>query len=99
MLDFSGADAGSLAIGFGGGWGTCLALLTGIGKILGKAKDDRIDQLANDLANEKTQCREDKRELSDRIGQLETILLMHSAGPLRQDLQKAISEQRVEDRP
>ncbi|WP_157784791.1 hypothetical protein [Sphingobium xenophagum] len=99
-IDYTGAHGGELAMAFGAGWAACAALCAALGafmwKILGKAKDEQIASLIKTIEKNEERCAETIDALSNRVQQLETLLLIHSSGPLRQDLQKAISEQRVE---
>lgn len=99
-IDYTGAHGGQLALAFGAGWAACATLCMALGaflwKILGKAKDEQIASLIKTIEKNEERCAETIDALSNRVQQLETILFMHSSGPLRQDLQKAISEQRVE---
>lgn len=99
-IDYTGAHGGQLAMAFAAGWVACAAICTALGaflwKILGKAKDEQIASLIKTIEKNEERCAETIDALSNRVQQLETLLLIHSSGPLRQDLQKAISEQRVE---
>lgn len=51
-----------------------------------------------DLREERARCERDIATLNARINQLETVLLMHGPQSIRQPLQAAISEVRVEDK-
>jgi len=99
-LDYSGAHGGQLAVAFGAGWAACAVICTALGtflwKILGAAKDEQIASLIKTIVKNEERCAETIDALHRRIDALELILFTHSSGPLRQDLQKAISEQRVE---
>ena len=85
-LDLAGADGGSLALAFGAG---CTAAWGFMQRIL-------IGPLKQQLADLKTECRERDAAAQARIDQLQTLLLVHGPGPLRQELQAVISEARVE---
>lgn len=100
-IDYTGAHGGQMAVAFGAGWTACAALCAMLGtflwKILGKAKDEQIASLIKTIEKNEERCAETIDALQRRIAALELILFTHSSGPLRQDLQKAISEQRVEN--
>lgn len=85
-MDFLGPEGGQLAMSFGAG---CVACWGFIQLAL-------IGPLKAQLAELKEECEKREAQMSARIYQLETILLMHGSGPLRQDLQKAISEIHVD---
>lgn len=92
-IDYTGEHGGQLAMAFAAGCLACSVFWGGVGKfmwsILGKAKDDQI-------AHQKQTI----EDLTDRIKQLETLLLLHGPGNLREDLQKALAdmELRLADR-
>lgn len=84
-IDWLGADGGKLAAAFGAG---CVATWGFIQMIL-------IGPLKKQLAELKADCKERDDRSAQRIGQLETLLLLHGPGQLRQQLQAALSEDRV----
>lgn len=84
-MDLSGADGGALAAAFASG---CAATWGFIQMVM-------IGPLKKQLAELKVECMAREARSGRRIDQLETLLLMHGPGPLRQDLQAAISEMRV----
>lgn len=85
-MDFMGADGGLVASSFGAG---CVACWGFIQLIL-------VGPLKAQISKLEAECEKREEKMADRIAQLETLLLVHGSGPLRQDLQKAISEQRTE---
>lgn len=95
-LNFLGADGGRLAMSFASGCIATFAFMSTVGAfiwgLVGKHKQDRIDQLAADLAAEKTRCTQMENRLVSRIEQLETVLLFETVGKIRQDAQISISE-------
>ncbi|QGP79993.1 hypothetical protein [Sphingobium sp. CAP-1] len=106
-LDYSGADGGRLAMAFGAGCVACFGFCCLVGKLLWDrltganrdvvtAKDDTIAELKKTIEKNEARCAETIVALSTRVQQLETLLLLHGSGPLRNDLQKSISEQRLE---
>lgn len=96
--DFLGADGGRLALAFASGCVAAFTFLSLLGgffwKIMGKTRQDRIEQLEIDLKAEKAQCAEMEKRLVGRIEQLETILLFQVVGNVRQDAAIAIAELR-----
>ncbi|OGT55470.1 MAG: hypothetical protein A3E01_09180 [Gammaproteobacteria bacterium RIFCSPHIGHO2_12_FULL_63_22] len=56
-----------------------------------------IGPLKRQLAELKSDCEKRDDRAQARIAQLETLLLMHGPGPLREQLQAAISEIRVRE--
>lgn len=85
-VDWLGASGGQLAIAFGAGCAACWGFIQTI--LVGPMKK-QIEEL-------KDECEERDRRSAQRISQLETMLLLHGPGPLRQQLQAVISEARVE---
>lgn len=84
-MDFMGPDGGLIATSFGAGCVACwgfiqMALLGPMKKQFSKLEET---------------CERRDEAQSRRIEQLETALLMHGTGPLREAVQKAISEVRV----
>lgn len=96
--DFLGADGGRLALAFASGCVAAFGFLSMLGgffwKVMGKARQDRIDQLEIDLKSEQARCAEMEKRLVGRIEQLETILLFEVAGNVRQGAAIAIAELR-----
>ncbi|WP_460986414.1 hypothetical protein [Sphingobium sp. TomTYG75] len=54
-----------------------------------------IGPLKKQITELKDECKERDDRQANRISQLETLLLLHGSGPLRQELQAALSEERV----
>lgn len=100
-VDWLGAEGGRLAVAFATGCTACFVFCLGVGRllwgVLGKAKDDQITQLKADMVADRAQCAEMETRLVQRIQQLEGFILAMSPGHLRQQIQAAISEQRVAD--
>lgn len=107
-LDYTGAHGGQLAMAFAAGcvgaFGFCTMIgkilwdrLTGANKEVVTAKEDTIAELKKTIEKNEERCAETVAAQSHRIQQLETLLLVHGSGALRQDLQKVISERRVEE--
>lgn len=98
-LDYSGQHGGQLAMAFGAGWAACFTICTALGaflwSILGKAKDARIAELEGTIEEDRERCALMEARLVQRIQQLEGFVLAMSPGHLRQEIQQAISEQRV----
>lgn len=84
-MDLLGADGGSLAAAFGSG---CVATWGFVQMIL-------IGPLKKQMSELKDECEKRDDRQAARINQLETMLLLHGPGPLRQQLQAALSEDRV----
>ncbi|WP_374551988.1 hypothetical protein [Sphingobium yanoikuyae] len=98
-IDYTGAHGGQMAMAFAAGCVACTAFWGLIGKymwsILGKAKDDRIAELEGTIEADRAQCAAMETRLVQRIQQLEGFVLAMSSGDLRQQVQRAISEDRV----
>jgi hypothetical protein len=96
--DFLGADGGRLALAFASGCVATFGFVSLLGgffwKIMGKTRQDRIDQLEAALKDEQARCSEMEKRLVGRIEQLETILLFEVAGNVRQGAAIAIAELR-----
>ncbi len=90
-IDLGGADGGSLAAAFAAGaaatWGFIRAFISGP---IAKQYEARIRLLEAD----NTQCRADMTDCRERIRDLEVLLTANGFGPLRQQVQKAVSEVR-----
>lgn len=101
-IDYTGEHGGQLAMAFAAGWGTCAALgatlVAFLWKILGKAKDDRIADLEATLTLDRAHCAQMETRLVQRIQQLEGFVLAMSTGDLRQQVQLAISEERITEK-
>ncbi len=98
--DYTGQHGGLLAMAFAAGCVACFAFCSLVGKfmwsILGKAKDDEIVRLKQSIADDRQECRDMETRLVQRIQYLEGILLMVAPGHMRQQIQTALSEQRIE---
>lgn len=97
--DFLGADGGRLALAFASGCVATFSFVSVLGgffwKIMGKTRQDRIDQLEKDLKDEQARCADMEKRLVGRIEQLETILLFEVVGNVRQGAAVAIAELRA----
>lgn len=97
--NFLGADGGRLALAFASGCVAAFSFLSLLGgffwKIMGKTRQDRIDQLEADLKAEQSRCAEMEKRLVSRIEQLETILLFEAVGNVCQGAAVAIAELRA----
>lgn len=107
-IDYGGQQGGLLAMAFAMGCIAAFGFLSLVGKFIwskiGSMKDDRIASLEKQLAKQETDALDDRRRCSEmevrlvqRIQQLEGFILAMSPGHLRQDFQKALSEQRLEE--
>lgn len=101
-IDLGGEDGGRLAGAFAAGCVAAFTFLSLIGKFLwsliGKTKDDEIGRLKVELDADRERCAAMEVRLVQRIQQLEGFIIAMApmGGALRQDIQKAISETRVE---
>lgn len=93
-IDLLGADGGRLAMAFAAGCAACYAFLR---TIFTSPLRQRIQELEGQLVSDRERCGEMETRLVQRIQQLEGFILAMSPGHLRQDFQKAISEQRVDE--
>lgn len=84
-MDLLGADGGSLAAAFASG---CVATWGFIQTVL-------VGPLKKQIRELKDECEKRDERSAQRINQLETLLLLHGPGQLRQQLQAALSEERV----
>lgn len=95
-IEWFGSDGGRLAVAFGAGWAACLAFLTGLViiafKFVTKSHEDRLK--AAEAAH--AECRRDNEELKREMAILRNTLLLHGSGPLRSELQAALSELHIE---
>ena len=84
-IDYTGETGGMMALAFAAGWSVATALWMAVAATVWKLfLEPRIKAL--EAARD-----DDKR----RIQQLETLLLTHSSGSLRQAMQRVVSEQRI----
>jgi hypothetical protein len=84
-IDWLGASGGQLAVAFGAG---CVATWGFIQTVL-------VGPLKKQIRELKDECEKRDERSAQRINQLETLLLLHGPGQLRQQLQAALSEERV----
>lgn len=91
-IDWLGASGGQLAIAFGTGCAACWGFIRMT--IIGPLKS-QIGDLKGQMSELKDECEKRDDRQAQRINQLETLLLVHGSGPLRQQLQAALSEDRV----
>tara|TARA_R110000868_G_scaffold32613_1_gene118688 strand:- start:3057 stop:3419 length:363 start_codon:yes stop_codon:yes gene_type:complete len=96
-LDYLGVDGGRIAAAAGVAAAATFAFLMVFVKIAVRWIIKGYDQQIQLLKTQNVKCEEDNKELKGRVKQLETLLLMHGPGPLRQELQAAISERRIAD--
>lgn len=107
-IDYGGQQGGILAMAFAAGCIAAFGFLSLVGKFIwskiGSVKDDRIASLEKQLAKQELDALDDRRRCSEmevrlvqRIQQLEGFILAMSPGHLRQDFQKALSEQRLDE--
>lgn len=102
--DWLGQNGGALAAAFGSGTVAAYGFLKGIvSSPLKKRVKELEDQVAeerirhrSEMAEERRRCEAMEARLVDRIQQLETLLLTHGNGALRQEMQRVVSEQRME---
>jgi len=94
-IDWLGASGGQLATAFASGcvatWGFLQTAL--VGPLKG-----RVTELKDEMSALKDECEKRDDRSIQRINQLETLLLLHGPGQLRQELQAVLSEARVEGR-
>lgn len=95
-VNFFGADGGRLAMAFASGCVATFAFVSAIGgflwKMIGRSRQDRIEELTKCLDEERARCSAMEDRLVNRIEQLETILMFEMAGNTRQKAQLAIAE-------
>lgn len=91
-MDFLGPDGGLIATSFGTG---CVACWGFVRMFMVPPLKARVAELKDELTDLKEDCAKRDERQARRIDQLETLLLMHGSGPLRQEMQKVVSEQRV----
>jgi len=85
-IDWLGASGGQLAIAFGAGCAACWGFIQTV----------LVGPLKRQIKDLKDECEKRDERSAQRINQLETLLLLHGSGPLRQELQAALSEARLE---
>lgn len=91
-IDLLGADGGRLALAFAAGSAACFTFLR---TIFTSPLRQRIKELESSLDADRERCSAMEVRLVQRINQLEGFILAMSPGNLRQDFQKALSEQRI----
>ena len=91
-IDVLGADGGRMAAAFAAG---CAATWGFIKMAMMGPLKNRISELKDDLSELKEDCKNRDARSADRITQLETLLLLHGPGQIRQQLQAVISEERI----
>lgn len=96
-IDYTGPHGGALAAAFGAGVMFSGALLMAAGRWIWRTFfEPRIAELKRQMAEEREECARRLAVQDRRIAQLEMLLATYGTGPLRQAVQTAISEQRVE---
>lgn len=107
-MDFTGQFGGLIASAFIGAWATATAFWFGVGAIIWKlffnprlkALEDQLTgervKFKEDMAAERVDCDRQLAAMSNRINQLETLLLLHGPQQLRQAMQAVASENHVE---
>lgn len=108
-IDWLGPHGGELGLAFAGGCVAAFVFLAGIGRwlwgVIDKArggelaaKDAEIARLREQNDHDSDRCAQMETRLVQRIQQLEGFILAMAphGGALRQEIQLAISEQRVE---
>lgn len=100
-IDFTGADGGRLAMAFGAGCLATFGFLIMIGRwlwgLIGKAKDDEIARMKIAMEEDRKRCADMETRLVQRVQTLEGFILSMAPGNLRQDFQRVISEQRLQE--
>lgn len=92
-MNFTGEHGGMIAAAFVGAWAMATAFWFGIAGVIWKLFfNPRIKSLEDQLENERRECARQHEMLTDRIKQLETMLLMHGPQALRQAMQISLSE-------
>lgn len=85
-IDYSGPHGGLLAIAFGAGWMVATALWLAVGGVIWRYFiEPRIKTLEAD-----------RQRLEARVGQLETMLMLHGPQELRRAMQAVASEAHTE---
>jgi hypothetical protein len=92
-IDYTGSQGGLMGMAFAAGWALASALWVAVGGIIWRYFiEPRIKQLEKDRETDQARCREETKELRDRILQLETMLMLHGPQQLRQAMQAVASE-------
>lgn len=112
-IDLLGEDGGRLALAFAAGCVATFTFMMMIGKwlwgLIGKTKDNEVAQikavkdaeitrLEHTMEENERKCAEMETRLIQRIQTLEGFILSMAPGNMRQDFQRVISEQRLEER-
>jgi hypothetical protein len=92
-IDLNGAEGGRMAASFAAG---CTATYVFVRNLVMKPAVKSCHQQIADLRERIDEYKDERDRLINRIGQLETILIMHGTGAIRQAVQAAISEQHLE---
>lgn len=92
-IDYTGPEGGRMALSFAAG---CTATWVFVRNLVMKPAIKSCHQQIADLRELLDEYREQRRLDRARISQLETVLLMHGNGELREAMQKVISETRIE---
>lgn len=92
-MDFTGQFGGLIASAFIGAWATATAFWFGVGAVIWKLFfNPRLKALEDQLADERRECNRQLGDMSDRIKQLETMLMLHGPQQLRQAMQAVASD-------
>lgn len=101
-IDYLGPQGGLMALAFAAGCVACFSFCAIVGRFIwaaiGKVKDDEITRIKAEAEADRDRCAAMEIRLVQRIQQLEGIILTIAPGNMRQQVQAAISEIRVEDR-
>lgn len=101
-IDYLGPQGGLMALAFAAGCVACFSFCAIIGRfiwaIIGRAKDDEIARIKAEAEADRDRCAAMEIRLVQRIQQLEGIILTIAPGNMRQQVQAAISEARIEER-
>lgn len=93
QMNFTGEHGGLIATAFIGAWATATAFWFGVGAVIWKLFfNPRLKSLEDQLSDERRECDRQLRDMSDRIKQLEVMLLLHGPQALRQAMQAGLSE-------
>jgi hypothetical protein len=92
-MDFTGQFGGMIAAAFIGAWATATAFWFGVGAIIWKLFfNPRLKALEDQLGDERKECDRQLGQMSNRINQLETMLMLHGPQQLRQAMQAVASD-------
>ena len=101
-LDYLGPQGGLMALAFAAGCVACFSFCALVGRFIwaaiGRVKDDEIALIKAEADADRDRCAAMEVRLVQRIQQLEGIILTIAPGSMRQQIQAAISEMRVEER-